>query len=238
MVTLPFLHPTLNGRLIKRYKRFFVDVELSNGEVITAHTPNTGSMKGLLDEGNQVLLTHFPSPKRKLAYTLQAILVGELWVGCNTSLPNSLVKLAIENGVIDTLVGYSSIKQEVVYGKTRQSRIDLFLSGHPIKADAFVEVKNVTLKGGDFALFPDAVTARGQKHLKELIHVVEQGKQAAMVFVCQRTDCTQFAAAKDIDPVYAALLLKAAEKSVQIHCIVATVSSEGISISGLLPVIL
>lgn len=227
----------LEGIFLRRYKRFFADVRLADGEEIVAHTPNTGSMKGLCDEGNPCLVTYQPSPTRKLHYTLQAIKVKNAWVGCNTGLPNPLVAFAIQNKQIPQLTGYQKIRREVPYGPDNRSRIDLLLTEHDDgKPDVFVEVKNVTLKEGELALFPDAVTSRGKKHLFELINEVKAGHRAFMIFLVQREDCTGFAAAAAIDPEYAKALILARDAGVELLCLTARIDKTGIKIVGVLPI--
>ncbi len=229
----------LEGVFLRRYKRFFADVRLNDGTEIVAHTPNTGSMKGLCDEGNLCLVTYQPSPTRKLHYTLQAIKVKNAWVGCNTSLPNPLVAYAIQNKQIPQLLGYQKIRREVPYGPDNRSRIDLLLTDHEDnKPDVFVEVKNVTLKEGDLALFPDAVTSRGQKHLFELINEVKAGHRAVMNFLVQREDCTGFSPAEKIDPDYAKALILARDAGVELLCLTARIDKMGVQIVGELPIYL
>lgn len=224
----PFDVPILRGKFIRRYKRFFVDVLLEDGAEVVVHNPNTGSMKGLLDLHNSVLISHNPSPKRKLAYTLQAISDGSIgWVGVNTHFPNRVVAQAIEmNGIVE-LQGYPILRREVKYGREGRSRIDVHLSGHDKYPDVFVEVKNVTLKEGGIAQFPDAVTTRGQKHLKELMEVAKEGARAVMLFVVPRLDCEKFSAAKGIDPTYADLLDDAKKCGVEVLAINAVVDACG-----------
>lgn len=234
---IKFEHPIVEGRLVRRYKRFFMDVKRDdNDEVVVAHTANTGSMRGLLDEGNGVLLTYNPSPKRKLDYSVQALRVGRTWVGCNTHVPNQFVAQAIEAGVIPALKGYDTLKREVKYGEEGRSRIDVYLSdSKEVLPPCYVEVKNVTLKDGEGALFPDSVTTRGQKHIRELMGVMKDGSKAALVFFVQRTDCSYFAPAKEIDPEYAKLLKEAESAGVLILPIVAQVTPKGLFFNGDLP---
>ncbi|MEM7588858.1 MAG: DNA/RNA nuclease SfsA [Myxococcota bacterium] len=237
---MAFDQPVVQGTLVRRYKRFLADVQLQEPDketVVTAHVANTGSMLGLCDVGNKVLMSYVPSPKRRLAYSLQAIQVKGVWVGCNTQLPNRLVQQIAEKGNFAGFCGYESIRREVPYAQNNRSRIDLLLSKHHQgKPDLFVEVKNVTLRQGDVACFPDAVTQRGQKHLRDLMEVVQQGHRAASVFVVQRTDCTHFAPACNIDPDYAAGLRLAQQAGVSVWCFVAQVTSKGIQLQGQLPV--
>ncbi len=234
-----FQGTVVEGVLLRRYKRFFVDALLS-GEApieIVAHTPNTGSMMGLIEPGRKVLLTHNPSPTRKLAYTLQAIEVDGSWVGCNTHLPNALIESAILGAQIPELVGYASCQREVKYGEDGKSRIDLLLSNHAENLPSvYVEVKNVTLKLGNDACFPDAVTERGLKHLHELVREVRLGNRSVMLFLTQRTDCTAFRAAHEIDPAYADQLQKAQKEGVEMLCLMAQVTRTGVSLVGRLPI--
>jgi sugar fermentation stimulation protein A len=168
--------PLYPGILIRRYQRFLADVELETGEVVTAHCPNSGSMKGCAVPGSAVLLSVSDNPNRKLKYTWELVFAEGVWVGINTGLPNRIVREGIENGTVQELQGYSSIRPEVPYGE--HSRIDLLLDGS--RGACFVEVKNVTLVEGGVALFPDSVTKRGQKHLRELIRVVGNGARGVI----------------------------------------------------------
>ena len=161
--------PLYPGRLLRRYQRFLADVELDDGSIVTAHCPNSGSMKGCNLPGSPVLLSCSDKPGRRLKFTWELVMADGLWVGINTGLPNLLVREGIENGAISELRGYASIRPEVRYGEEK-SRIDLLLEGD--KGRCFVEVKNVTLVDDGKAFFPDAVTTRGQKHLRELMEVV------------------------------------------------------------------
>ena len=211
--------PLAEGRLIKRYKRFFADIELGNGEIITAHVPNTGSLKGCLEEGSLCILSVNDDPRRKLKYTLQLIRVGKSWVGVNTSLPNQLVEELFHTHPLPHWQDFKCLQREVKI--TPQSRIDLRLShNHTAGEDSppahFIEVKNVTLAEGTQAKFPDAPTERGQKHLLELMALVDQGQGAEMVYVIQRQDCQTFSPADAIDPKYGQLLRQAAKKGVRV----------------------
>ncbi len=161
-------HPLTPGRLLRRYKRFLADVELSDGTVVTAHCPNSGSMLGCAAPGSPVLLSRSGNPSRKLPYTWELVHAGACWVGINTGLPNRLVREGIEQGIVTELQGYGRIRQEVCYGAER-SRIDLLLEEPGL---CYVEVKNFTLVEDGVARFPDAVTTRGQKHLRELMAMV------------------------------------------------------------------
>lgn len=204
----------VKGKILKRYKRFLADIELLNGEVIVAHTANTGSMKTCWGPGWDALVSYHDDPKRKLKYSLQMTHNGESWIGINTSLPNKLAIEAIKNGVIKELKDYSDIRPEVKIGK---SRIDILLSNTSNNKKCYVEVKNVTLKEGEnICSFPDAVSTRGQKHLQELIDLQDENTEAAMLYIVQREDVKKFKPANDIDPEYAELLKKAHDQGVKV----------------------
>lgn len=224
-----FNPPLIEAKLIKRYKRFFVDAE-RNGEVLTAHCANTGSMAGLLDEGNPVWLTPVNDPNRKLKYSLQMIDVGTSLVGVNTSLPNHLVADAITDGTISELQGYAHLKKEVKYGVEGKSRIDILLTDDN-KPPCYVEVKNVTLKEGEEAAFPDAVTTRGAKHLDELLAEVEKGNRAAMVYLIQREDCIALHPSDEKDPVYSQKLRDVVAKGVEAYAYACEISPQGIKVT-------
>lgn len=230
---MKFETPLISGKLIKRYKRFLADVELEDGKIITAHCANSGSMLSLNVPGARVWLTPNDDPKRKLKYTWEIIEIGKAMVGINTQHPNRIVAEAIEAGEIPELTGYKNLKREVKYGEN--SRIDILLSG-PNKPDCYVEVKNVTMKRGknknDPAEFPDAVTARGSKHLVELAGMVKAKKRAVMFYLVQRTDGKSFTLASDIDPVYAKEFNKARKAGVEIIAYGCQITPNKISISG------
>ena len=225
-----FPTPLVHGKLIRRYKRFLTDIELDHGEVVIAHTSNSGSMKSCLEEGAEVYLTHVDDPKRKTKYTWEMIKINESWVGINTAIPNVLVYEAVKNNQIEPLKGYTQVKREVKY---EDSRFDVYAANE--NEECYIEVKNVSLKDGEFARFPDAVTTRGKKHLETLIRVKQEGKRAVMVYVIQRMDVEVFTPAFDIDPDYAATLKKAFESGVEIYPIRAVVSPQGIVLGELLP---
>ena len=192
--------PLVTGRLIKRYKRFLADVELDSGETITAHCANPGSMMGLATPGSPVWLSKSTNPKRKLAYSWELIETDGILVGINTGHPNALVREAIEAGTVSELVGYGTLRREVKYGQN--SRIDILLESDG-KPDCYVEVKNVhLLRRPGLAEFPDSVTARGAKHLRELTDMVAAGHRAVMFYLIQRGDADKFAFARDIDSNY------------------------------------
>ena len=223
-----FETPLLQGSLIKRYKRFLADIALQNGEVVTAHCPNSGSMKGYKEEGLRVWLSESDNPKRKLKYTWELVedAEGEK-VMVHAARANALVKEAIENGTISQLQGYEKLRTEVKYG-SQNSRIDLLLEKPGEKC--FVEVKSVTLKEEDALMFPDAVTIRGQKHLEELIGMKEAGHRAVIFFAVLREGGTRFEAAAHIDPAYALLLDKARAKGVEVVIYRAEFSDEAVTL--------
>jgi len=228
---MKFANPLITGKFIKRYKRFMVDAELPDGEVVVAHCANTGSMLGLLKEGFPVYLSPATNPERKLRYSLEMIDVGTSIVGVNTSIPNQLVAEALANSEIPSLTGYTNLRREVKYGQEGKSRIDVLLESQD-KPNCYVEVKNVTLREGDSAQFPDAVTERGQKHLDELMAEVGNGNRAVMFYVVQRTDCKYFTPAVGIDKIYTAKLQEAAEKGVEILCYACDLSENGIELAS------
>ena len=201
--------------LLKRYKRFLADIRLDGGEELTIHCPNTGSMKNCWETETPCWFSRSDNPKRKLPGTLEITTTPDGFLcGVNTQRPNHLVREAIENGTITELQGYDSIRPEVKYGEEK-SRIDLLLS----KGDqlCYVEVKNTTLGVGDGrVLFPDAVTTRGAKHLRELIKMVEDGHRAVLVFCVQHTGAETVGPADDIDPGYGLILRKAIAVGVEV----------------------
>lgn len=221
----------IGGKLIRRYKRFLADVRLGDGTEVTAHCTNSGSMKGCLEEGADVMLSPVDDPKRKTRYTWEMIRIGGNWVGINTSHPNALAFEWISDGLIPGLEGLTGLRREVKWG---DSRFDL----HAADGDreCFVEVKNVTLREGDRALFPDAVTERGRKHLLTLARLKKSGLRAVMLYVVQRMDVSLFAPARDIDPAYASALEEVVRQGVEIIAVQAKVSPEHITFHRTLPV--
>lgn len=232
--------PLIEGRLIRRYKRFLADVVLPDGNEVTAHCPNTGSMLGCQPEDARVWLSTSDNPKRKLKYTWELVETTPGHVACiNTSRPNNQARNAIEQGVVPELEGYGTCRAEVRYG-AEKSRIDLHLSGHASLADAWVEVKNVTLSEGGLGYFPDAVTTRGQKHLRELMAQARAGERAVLFFVVNHTGITSVRPADHIDPAYGKLLREADAAGVELLAYRAALAGpEGdISLVEAVPVIL
>ena len=202
------------GTLIQRYKRFLADIQLEDGSVVTAHTTNTGSMKTCWEPGDRVLVEPAANPDRKLKFTWLAVERPGGWVGVETGMPNRVVAEAARRDVLPGLPGLHGVRTEVKYG-VENSRIDvLALDGE--NRQVFIEVKNTTLKVGEWGLFPDAVTERGAKHLRELQAMVRDGHRAAIAFFVHRTDVDRFDAAREIDPGYAVELDRAAESGVTV----------------------
>ena len=222
-----FENKLISGVLIKRYKRFFIDVKIKN-KLITAHCPNTGSMKGLLKKGNKVWLSKSDNPNRKLKYTLHIIEDNGSKVGVNTHLTNKIVFDALENNLIKEFDKKIQIKPEVKFGNN--TRFDFLVFKKEFKA--FIEVKNVTLSRKlKVAEFPDAVTSRGSKHIKELIKASKKNYKIYIAFIIQREDCNQFLIAKDIDPLYSKLLSKAIKNKLNIICYDCKFSTKGIKLN-------
>ncbi|WP_167612375.1 DNA/RNA nuclease SfsA [Maribellus sediminis] len=226
-----FKEKLIHGKLIKRYKRFLADVELDDGTVVVAHCTNSGTMKSCLENGAEVFLTPVNDPKRKTKFTWEMIKINNDWVGINTGIPNILAYEAILNNEIPGLGVYTTVQREVKFG---DSRFDVYAENEDEKC--FVEVKNVTLKEGKYALFPDAVTTRGQKHLKTLMQVKKEGMRAVMLYIVQRSDVEVFAPAKEIDPDYAAALKLAVENGVEVVVMKAKIKPEAIRLTNPLPV--
>lgn len=232
---MKFETPLLKGSLLKRYQRFLADVELENGEKITAHCPNSGSMLGLKEPGIGVWVSQVPNHlERKLRYTLEVVEVDGSLVGVNTGKPNNLVEEAFINKKIPEFSLFTAYKREVKYGEN--SRID-FLFYDESEAPCYVEVKSVTLKQGNVALFPDAVTSRGAKHLKELAKMVQQGARAIIFYVVQREDCSSFSIASSIDQNYAEMTTYAKENGVESLCYHCKIALDEIKIFRPLPIV-
>ncbi len=204
-----------SGVLVKRYKRFLADVLLHDGKVITVHCPNSGSMMGCSEPGRTVYLSRSDNPRRRFAYTWEMIRMPTSLVCVNTLLTNKLVLRATVRGVIEALAGYDKVRSEVRCGP--DSRLDLLLQRSDTDR-CFVEIKSCTLVENGIAFFPDAVTSRGLKHLKELQRQVDLGNRAVIFFLVQRTDSKVFRPADRIDPAYASELRHAVKNGVEIHC--------------------
>ena len=230
---MEFTKSLIKGKLIKRYKRFFMDVQLTN-EVVTAHCPNTGSMKGLLDEGNDVYLLPNNNPKRKLKYGLEIIKTRKNLVGVNTHMANRIAQHALENNLIKELKNNDLIKPEVFFNK--ETRFDFLIEKN--KQKSFVEVKNVTLfRNKDIAEFPDAVTARGTKHLLTLIDAIKKGYKSYLLFLVQIQNMEKFKIAKDVDAEYYKNYLIAKNAGVNFLAYRCDISSKKIFINKKLKII-
>jgi sugar fermentation stimulation protein A len=226
--------PLLPGKLLSRYKRFFADIQLDSGEIVTAHCPNTGPMTGVCTIGSPVLLSRSDSKTRKLPYTWELIQVQDndqpVWTGVNTALPNRVIRQALENHLIPEITGYDQVRREVPYGQ-ENSRIDFLLTAekHP---DTYVEVKNTTWMDGTLALFPDTVTERGQKHLREMTALRPEAR-AIMLYFINRGDADRFAPGDSRDPTYGQLLRTAIAAGVEIFPCRFDVTPEGLYYMGL-----
>lgn len=229
---LPYPSGMQRALFLKRHKRFTVEAETSDGTPLSAHTNNTGSMMGLLRPGRDILLSPAANPNRKLKWTFEAVRLHGSWVGVNTGTPNRMVKAAWEAGAIPEMQGYAHFKSEATVGN---SRLDAHLWGDG--GELWVECKNVTLVEDDVAAFPDAVTERGQKHLRELMDLAATGARVALLFLVQRTDGQCFAPAEYIDPVYAELFYEALGKGVEAWPHVAHVDEAGIRLGRRLKVV-
>ncbi|MEW6351160.1 MAG: DNA/RNA nuclease SfsA [Thermodesulfobacteriota bacterium] len=217
----------VRGVLLRRYQRFKADVKLDDGQVVTAHCANSGSMKSCSEPGRPVYLSRSPNLKRKLPYTWNMIEMPGSLVGVHTDVPNRLVRFSIEEGLIPELAGFDRVRSEVAYGLN--SRIDILLE-RANGEKCFVEVKNCTLLEGDIAYFPDAKTERGLKHLVELQAQVDQGYRGVMFFLIQRMDARAFAPADHIDPAYGTELRRAVRRGVEMLAYDVSMDLKGIAI--------
>lgn len=224
-------HPPLQpATLIKRYKRFLADVTLPNGEEITIHCANTGAMTGCATPGDTVWYSTSNNTKRKYPHSWELTQTEKGHFICiNTLRANQLVAEALTKKCIPELSEYSEIKPEVKYG-AENSRIDFFLS-HNELPDCFIEVKSVTLLDDNQGFFPDAVTLRGQKHLRELMHIAKEGKRAILLFVALHTGIHVASAAAHIDKKYAQLLEEARQSGVEVLCYQADITVQQMSLS-------
>jgi sugar fermentation stimulation protein A len=235
-----FSSALIEGQLLKRYKRFFADVTLLSGEVITAHCANPGSMLGLNTPGSRVWLSGSANPSRKLPYSWELVEVdlgrGPALVGINTSSPNAAVAAAIENGLLPALSGYATLRREVRYADN--SRIDILLED-PKRPPCYVEIKNVHLmRHAGLAEFPDSVTARGARHLRALARMAAEGARAVMIYFIQRGDAKRFALADDIDPAYTRAFAEAHAAGVESLAVSSEVTLEGLSLPRAIPLAL
>lgn len=223
-----FPTPLIPARLIRRYKRFLADAVLeADGREVTVHCPNPGAMLGLADPGMRIWLEPNDDPRKKLKFGWRLVELdcGHL-AGIDTAVPNRIVREALEAGGVPGLEGYESVRPEVRYG--RESRVDFLLTGSGMP-DTYVEVKNAHLRrNGDLCEFPDCVTTRGARHLEELSAMVREGHRAVMLYVVQRTDCTRFALARDLDPGYGRAFDKARAAGVEVICCDTEITTDGV----------
>jgi sugar fermentation stimulation protein A len=203
-----------NGTFLRRYKRFFADVRLEDGQEVVAHCANTGSMHGIAVPGSPCRVSMSDNPKRKLKYSLEQMCIDGDWIMVHTGRPNRIVEQAIADGRVPELAGYTEIRRERPYG-TQRSRIDLLLTGEG-RPDCYVEVKNVTLVQDGVAMFPDAVTSRGARHLEELAHVVGLGHRGVLFFHVARGTGAWVCPAESFDPHYAETLRAVVEAGVEV----------------------
>lgn len=236
-----FPAPLTRGTLIRRYKRFLADIDLVSGETVTAHCANPGSMMGLAEPGSRVWLSPNANPKAKLDWRWELVRTAEGHLVCiNTGWPNRVAEEALAAGVIPELAGYESLRREVKYGAG--SRIDILLED-PARPPCYVEIKSVTLRRPEgshptAAEFPDAVTKRGAKHLRELADVAANGGRAVMLYLVQRGDCDRFRVAADIDPAYAEAMRNARRRGVEVLCRRCDVTQQGVDMGAALPLAL
>jgi sugar fermentation stimulation protein A len=230
-----FTKKLVEGRLIRRYKRFLADIQLP-GEVITAACPNTGSLSGCAEAGNRVWLSEHESATRKYRHTWEIVEVGKVMIGINTGLPNALVEEAIDAGTIAELAGYASLRREVAFGEER-SRVDLLLED-PRKPPCYVEVKNVTAAASrGVALFPDCVSERGARHLRELMRLKAAGLRPVQLYCVQRGDVNEVRPADGIDPQYGRTLREALAAGVEVLAYRAKVTPTEIRLAERIPVV-
>lgn len=232
---MQFARPLLRGRLVRRYKRFFADVLLDDGRAVTAHCPNPGAMLGLVAPGLPVWVEPNDDPRRSLRFGWRLVeLAAGGWVGIDASLPNRVVAEGLAAGRAPALAGYDDFRPETRYGTA--SRVD-FLAVGPGLPPAYVEVKNVHFsRTPGLAEFPDCVTARGAKHLRELAAMVAEGARSVVLYLVQRTDCDRMRVAADLDPAYAAAVTAARAAGVEAVAHLADLSASGVSLGREIPV--
>lgn len=232
---MQFSPPLQRATLVKRYKRFLADVITPDGTELTLHCPNTGAMTGCAEPGDTVWYSTSENTKRKYPHTWELTETQNGALICvNTLWANRLTKEALEQGRVSELSGYSTLKSEVKYGAER-SRIDFMLQAD-FRPDCYIEVKSVTLAEKDFGFFPDAITERGQKHLRELMSVAAEGKRAVIFFAVLHSAMTRFSPARHIDAKYAQLLIEAQRKGVEILVYKAELSAESMTLKEPLPI--
>lgn len=224
--------PLIQATILKRYKRFLADIDI-DGKMVTVHVPNTGSMQSCWEPNWKCALSVSSNPTRKMPHTLELTHNGETWIGVNTGNANKLAKIWLTENQIPGLSGYTKVIPEKKIG---DSRVDFYLEGHPTEPPCYVEVKNVTLKLAGIAQFPDSVSERGQKHLRELMQIKKSGLRAAMLYVVQREDVSVFAPAASIDPEYARILKEARNSGVEIFVYQCRMGLQELSLGQSLPI--
>ena len=233
---MEYASPLLRAELVRRYKRFLADVRLGDGTTATAHCPNPGSMMGLAEPGTDVWLSESDDPKRKLPLGLELVRANGVLVGVHTGRGNAIVAEALSRRLVPELAAYTEVRREAKMGAS--SRVDFLLQGACLPT-CHLEVKSVTLRRGGtdpgMAEFPDAVTARGAKHLGELARIAADGGRAAILYLVQRGDCDRFGLAADIDPAYARAAAAARDAGVAVLCYACDVSPAGIRLARALP---
>ena len=232
-VLLRFQPALTPGVLLRRYKRFLADVRLADGTEVTAHCPDPGAMRDLARAGRPVALSRSDNPTRKLAFTWEMVEVASAWVGIHTNRTNDLVDAALQANAIPELTGFQTIKREVTVGS---SRLDFHLIGDA--GSCYVEVKTVTMAEHSAAMFPDSVTTRGKKHLRELIGLRAAGHRAVALFCVNRGDCTHFAPADTIDPDYGRLLREACEAGVEVLAYQTNWTPQQVTLAGSIDTVL
>ena len=237
---MKFVNKLVKGKLLKRYKRFLADIELENGEIVTAHCANTGAMTGCAEPGYEAWLSRSDNPKRKLAFTWELAVTKEgHWIGINTQNANKVIGEALREGQLPELDAYPCISSEVKYGH-EGSRIDFLLSQHEKNeaVDCYVEVKSVTLLQDKQGFFPDARTVRGQKHLRELTAMAQQGHRAVLLYCVQHSGVQSVRVARHIDPQYGAELELAVGAGLEVLCYSTKIDQEKIIINQRIPFII
>lgn len=231
---MKFAAPLVPAILLRRYKRFLFDAQLADGSMITGSCPNTGSMRGLTAPGSTIWLSEHDSPTRKYRHMLELVEADSTVVGINTGMPNRIAEEAIRAGLIPSLMDYAELRREQRYGLN--SRIDLMLTD-PDKGTAYVEVKNVHfMRTRGLAEFPDSVTARGAKHLDELVSMVEAGHRGVMFYVVQRGDCDRLRICSELDPAYGRAFERARRLGVEAYALSCRLSPQGIWPDRLIPI--
>lgn len=228
-----FDEPLIEGTLIRRYKRFFADVKLNNGEEVTVHCANSGSLMSCSDPGSKVLLSPHVDPRKKLKHQLEIVYAGKTPVGIHTGRPSSVIVEALGHAKIAELSGYATLRRQVKYG--RDNHIDIYLEGNGLRP-CYIEVKNVTLAHEDIAYFPDALTEKGIRELADLVTIVREGNRAMVIFVAQRADVEWFRPADHIDPEYAQAFRDAVARGVEATCYRSKITRKGIEIDKRLPI--